>query len=190
MTQSSNTKTFPGGDGRFPLCIVCAPIRPLLMDREPGETYLQLGCTALAAHSVATGAEGGVDLLLAAYHAQHGLLQLAQLLLEHSGLLAAEALTAAAAHAAVGGLQRRAGGALVASGDKVHNTGVVQSPPGVVVYLLGCSFDVKDILLAKVNVLIEKERCQVALQVTTVLHHDGAGDCVTPEGKRGHLIEY
>lgn len=64
-------------------------------------TGLQLGCTALAAHSVATGAEGGVDLLLAARHTQHGFLQLAQLLLQHPGLLAAEALTAAAAHAAV-----------------------------------------------------------------------------------------
>lgn len=77
--------------------------------------YLQLGSTALTAHSVTTGAEGGVDLLLAAHHAQHGFLQLAQFLLQHPGLLAAEAFTAAAAHAAVGGLQRRAGRALVIS---------------------------------------------------------------------------
>lgn len=143
--------------------------------------YLQLGCTALTAHSMATGAKGRVDLLLAAHHAQHGFLQFAQLLLQHSGLLAAEALAAAAAHAAVRGLQRRAGRALVISRDKVHNTGVVQSPPGMVIYLFGCSFNIKDIFLAKINVLIQKQRRQVALQVTTVLHHDGTGDCVTPK---------
>lgn len=150
--------------------------------------YLQLGRAALAAHSVAAGAEGGVDLLLAAQHAEHGFLQLAQLLLQHSALLAAEALAAAAAHATVGGLQGRAGGALVVPGDKVHNPGVVQSPPGVVIHLLGCSFNIKDILLPKVNVFVEEQRCQVALQVTAVLHHDGAGDCVTPEGRSECLI--
>lgn len=151
-------------------------------------TYLQLGCAALAAHSVATGAEGGVDLFLAAQHAEHGFLQLAQLLLQRSALLAAEALAAAAAHAAVGGLQGRVGGALVTPGDKVHNPGVVQSPPGVVVYLLGCSFDIKDILLPKVNVFVEEQRRQVPLQVPAVLHHDGAGDGVAPEGSSEHPI--
>lgn len=50
---------------------------------------------------MATGAEGRVDLALAAEHAQHGLLEFTQLLLEGTGLLAAEALTAAAAGAAL-----------------------------------------------------------------------------------------
>lgn len=158
-----------------------------LLDPERTEgwvsPYLQLGCTALAAHSVAAGAEGRVDLLLAARHTQHGFLQLAQLFLQHPSLLAAEALTAAAAHAAVGGLQRGAGRALVTSRDKVHNASVVQSPPGMVIDLFGCSLDVEDVFLTKVNVFIQKQRCQVALQVATVLHHDGAGDCVTPEQK-------
>lgn len=58
----------------------------------------------------------------------------------------------------------------------------------MVIYLLGCSFNIKDILLTKVNVFIEKQRCQVALQVTTVLHHDGTGDRVTPEDESEHLI--
>lgn len=65
------------------------------------DPHLELGGAALAAHSVATGAEGRVDLALAAEHAQHGLLEFTQLLLEGAGLLAAEALTAAAAGAAL-----------------------------------------------------------------------------------------
>lgn len=97
---------------------------------------LQLGRTALTAHSVAARAEGGVDLLLAAHHAQHGFLQLAQLLLQGPGLLAAEALTASAVHAAPRGLERGAGRALAAPGYEVQHTGIVQSPPGVVIHLL------------------------------------------------------
>lgn len=50
---------------------------------------------------MATGAEGRVDLTLTAEHAQHGLLEFAQLLLEGAGLLAAEALAAATAGAAL-----------------------------------------------------------------------------------------
>lgn len=69
-----------------------------------GAPHLELGGAALAAHSVAAGAEGRVDLALTAQHAEHGLLQLAQLLLEGPRLLAAEALAAAAVHAALGGL--------------------------------------------------------------------------------------
>lgn len=92
-----------------------APVGAFLTDGRAVTPYLKLGSTALTAHGVATGAEGRVDLLLTAHHAQHGFLQLAKLLLQHSGLLAAEALTAAAAHAAVRGLQGRAGRALVIS---------------------------------------------------------------------------
>lgn len=97
---------------------------------------LQLGRAALAAHGVAARAEGGVDLLLTAHHAQHGFLQLAQLLLQGPGLLAAQALAASAVHAAPGGLERGAGRALAAPGDEVQHAGIVQSPPGVVIHLL------------------------------------------------------
>lgn len=63
--------------------------------------HLELGGAALTAHGVAAGAEGRVDLTLTAEHAQHGLLEFAQLLLEGAGLLAAEALAAATAGAAL-----------------------------------------------------------------------------------------
>ena len=144
------------------------------------DPHLELGGTALAAHGVAAGAEGRVDLALAAEHAQHGLLELAQLLLEGAGLLAAEALTAAAAGTAFRGLQGRVRGAGVASGQEVHHTRIIQSPPGVVICLLGGSFNIEDILFAQVDVFIQKERSQVALQVSAVLHHDGTGHRVTP----------
>lgn len=151
----------------------------VLHPRPADWAQLELSGTALAAHSVATRTEGRVDLQLAAHHAQHGFLQLAQLLLEHPGLLAAEALTATAIQAALGGLQGRVGRAVVASRDEVHNAGIIQSPPGVVIHLLRGSLNVEDILLAKVNVFIQKQRCQVALQVSAVLHHDGTGHGVT-----------
>lgn len=151
----------------------------------PSTPHLQLGGAALAAHGVAARAEGRVDLLLTAHHAQHGLLQLAQFLLECPGLLAAEALTAGAVHAALRGLQRGVWRAVVASRNEVHNASIVQSPPGVVIYLLRCSFNIEDILLAKVNIFIQKQRSQVALQVSAVLHHDGTGHCVTPAGTEG-----
>lgn len=128
----------------------------VLHTRPAHRTGLQLGGAALTAHSVAAGTEGGVDLLLTAHHAQHGLLQLAQLLLQRPGLLAAEALAAAAVHAALGGLQRGARRALVAPRHEVHDTRVVQSPPGVVVHLLGGSSDIENVLLAEVNVFIQK----------------------------------
>lgn len=50
----------------------------------------------------------------------------------------------------------------------------------MVICLLGGSFNIEDILLAQVDVFIQKERSQVALQVSAVLHHDGTGHCVTP----------
>ena len=50
----------------------------------------------------------------------------------------------------------------------------------MVIDLFGCSLDVEDVFLTKVNVFVQKQRRQVALQVATVLHHDGTGDCVTP----------
>lgn len=116
--------------------------RQVLTDGEQGEgrppstPHLQLGGAAFTAHGVATGAEGRVDLLLTAHHAQHGLLQLAQLLLQRPGLLAAEALTAGAVQAALRGLKRGAGRAVLASRHEVHNAGIVQSPPGMVIHLL------------------------------------------------------
>lgn len=103
--------------------------------RPADRTRLQLHGTALTAHSVATGTEGRVDLPLTAQHAEHGLLQLTQLLLEHSGLLAAEAFTATAVHA-FRGLERRVWRARVASRNQVHDAGIVQGPPGMVIDLL------------------------------------------------------
>ena len=50
----------------------------------------------------------------------------------------------------------------------------------MVIRLLGGSFNIEDILLAQVDVFIQKERSQVALQVSAVLHHDGTGHRVTP----------
>lgn len=181
----------PGAGGRWVCALARQPWRGQLLtvpwreSEAAGEAgrrppHLELGGAALTAHGVAAGAEGRVDLLLAAQHAQHGLLQLAQLLLQHPGLLAAEALAAAAVHAAVRGLQRGARGAVLAPRDQVHHAGVVQSPPGMVVHLLRRSFNIEDVLLAEVNVLVQKQRCQMALQVSTVLHHDGTGHRVTP----------
>lgn len=108
----------------------------VLHSRPADWARLELGGTAFTAHSVAAGTEGRVDLLFAAHHAEHGFLQLAQLLLEGSGLLAAEALAAAAVQPILRGLQGRVGGTVVTPRNQVHNTSIVQCPPGVVIDLL------------------------------------------------------
>lgn len=123
---------FPGGE---PLSPASRHPRTVGTHSGPDAPYLQLHGTALTAHSVATGTEGRVDLPLTAQHAEHGLLQLTQLLLEHSGLLAAEAFTATAVHA-FRGLERRVWRARVASRNQVHDAGIVQGPPGMVIDLL------------------------------------------------------
>lgn len=105
---------------------------------------------------MSTGTEGRVDLLLTTHHAEHGLLQLLQLLLQGFALLTAQALTACAVQIALGGLERRVLGAAVSPRYKVHNASIVQGPPRMVVHLLGRALDVKDVFLAQVNVLVKE----------------------------------
>lgn len=127
------------------------------------------------------GAERGVDLLLAAQHAQQRLPQLPQPLLQRPALLAA---------AAVGplvlllvparGAWRGGALAVAAPGHQVGDAGVVEGAAGVIVHLLGRAADVENILLAQVDVFVEEERGQVALEVPAVLHHHRVGHRVTP----------
>ncbi len=138
---------------------------------------LQLFSTVLAAHHVTAGAERGIDLFLAAQHAQQRLPQFLQLLLQQPALLAAPAVLLL--------MWRRAGrrSALPRPRHHVHDSGVVQRASGVVVHFLGSPPDVKYILLAQVDVLIEEKRSQVTLEIPAVLHHDGVRYRVTPADK-------
>ena len=45
----------------------------------------------------------------------------------------------------------------------------------VVILVLGDSFNIEDILLTQVDVFVQKQRSQVALQVSAVLRHEGTG---------------
>lgn len=117
-------------------------------------SHLELCGAVLAAHGVAAGAEGGVDLLLTAQHAQEGLAQLLQLLLEQPVLPTPSTL-----RSVLLSVPRRAGGRRTCTrpGHQVHDAGVVQRPSGVVVHLLGRPADVEDVLLAQVDVLVEEK---------------------------------
>lgn len=136
---------------------------------------------------MAAGAEGGVDLLLAAQHAQQRLPQLPQPLLQRPALLAAAAvrpLVLLLVPARGAGRGRALAAAAAAVGHQVHDARVVEGAAGVVVHLLGGAADVEDVLLAQVDVLVEEERGQVALEVPAVLHHHSAGHRVTPSKAR------
>lgn len=151
----------------------------LAMSYKHAQTHLKLIGAALAAHHMTTGAERGVDLLLAAQHAQQRLPQLPQPLLQRPALLAAAAVRPLVLLLVPA---RRAwrGGALAAPGHQVGDAGVVEGAPGVIVHLLGRAADVENILLAQVDVFVEEERGQVALEVPAVLHHYSVGHRVTP----------
>lgn len=134
---------------------------------------------------MAAGAEGGVHLLLAAQHAQQRLPQFPQPLLQRPALLAAAAVRPLVP---AGGVGRRGALALAASGHQVHDAGVVEGAAGVVVHLLGGAADVEHVLLAQVDVFVEEERGQVALEVPAVLHHHSAGHRVAPSAARQEAI--
>lgn len=157
-------------------------------DREDGTlSHLQLVGAALAAHHVAAGAEGGVDLLLAAHHAQQRLAQLLQPLLQCPALLAASAVQAVVLLAAARRVRRRRGrvhAAAAGSRGQFRHARVVEGAAGVVVNLLGGAADIEDVLLAQVDVVVEEERRKVALEVAAVLHHHGVGHRVAPAGGR------
>ena len=168
-------------------------------------SHLKLAGAALAAHHVTAGAEGGVDLLRAAQHAQQSLPQLLQALLQGPAPLAVPAvllllvlllvLFPSSSSSSLGAVvaERGAGGgrALAGGGPRhqVHEAGVVERPAGVVVHLLGGPADVEHVLLAQVDVLVEEERSQVALEVPAVLHHHGARHRVAPGRGRGQNEE-
>ena len=142
--------------------------------------HLELTGAALAAHHVAAGAEGGVHLLLAAQHAQQRFAQLPQPLLQRPALLAAAAVGPLVPTQGVG---RGRALAAAASGHQVHDAGVVEGAAGVVVHLFGGAADVENVLLAQVDVFVEEERRQVALEVPAVLHHHCVGHSVTPSAQ-------
>ncbi len=146
---------------------------------------LQLFSTVLAAHHVTAGAERGIDLFLAAQHAQQRLPQFLQLLLQQPALLAAPAVQRPLLFTG-----RRAGrrSALPRPRHHVHDSGVVQRASGVVVHFLGGPPYVKYILLAQVDVLIEEKRSQVTLEIPAVLHHDGVRYRVTPVDKNERSV--
>ena len=64
-----------------------------------------------------------------------------------------------------------------------HRPGAEEGSPRVVVHLLGGALDVEDVLLAQVDVLVEEEGGQVALEVTAVLHHHRTGHRVASDGE-------
>lgn len=152
-------------------------------------SHLKLSGAGLAAHHVAAGAEGGVDLLLAAQHAQQRLPELLQPLLQRPALLAAAAVQPLVLLVVPArGARRR--GALAAAGARhqVDDARVVEGPARVVVHLLGGAPDVEDVLLAQVDVFVEEERSQVALKVSAVLHHHSVSDRVAPGSENDSKI--
>lgn len=130
---------------------------------------------------MAAGAERGVYLLLAAQHAQQGLPELLQSLLQGPALLAAAAVQPLVLLViSARGARRRGTLATAGAGHQVDDARVVEGAPCVVVHFLGGTSDVEDVLLAQVDVFIEEKRSQVALEVSAVLHHHCVSDCVTP----------
>lgn len=122
------------------------------------ESHLKLIRAGLAAHHMAAGAERGVYLLLAAQHAQQSLPELLQPLLQGSALLAAAAVQPLVLLVvSARGARRRGALAAARAGHQVHNAGVVEGAAGVVVHFLGGASDVKNILLAQVDVFIEEK---------------------------------
>jgi len=120
-------------------------------------SHLQLISAGLAAHHVAAGAEGGVDLLLAAEHAEQRLPELLQPLLQGSAQLAAAAVQPVVLLVvSARGARRR--GAPVAAGHQVRDAGVVERAAGLVVNLLGGASDVEDVLLPQVDVFVQEKR--------------------------------
>lgn len=121
-------------------------------------SYLQLICAGLTAHHVTTGAERGVDLLLAAQHAQQSLSELLQPLLQGSALVAAAAVQPVLLLLVPArGARRRRALAHARAGHQVHDTRVVEGAAGVVIHFLGGAADVKNVLLAQVDVFVEEK---------------------------------
>lgn len=122
-------------------------------------SHLELICAGLAAHHVAAGAERSVYLLLAAQHAQQGLSELLQSLLQGPALLAATAVQPLVLLVvSARGAWRRGAFAAARAGHQVHDARVVEGAACVVVHFLGGTSDVEDILLAQVDVFIEEKR--------------------------------
>lgn len=147
--------------------------------------HLKLICAGLAAHHMAAGAECSIYLLLAAEHAQQSLSELLQTFLQGAALLAAATvqplvLLAVPAWGAWRGVAIPA----FRAGNQVHHARVVERSPSVVVHFLGGTSDVKNVLFAQVDVFVEEEWGEVALEVSAVLHHHCIGNCVTPEEKK------
>lgn len=151
-------------------------------------SHLQLACAALAAHHVTAGAERGVDLLLAAQHAQQGLSELLQPLLQGPALLAAAAvqLLLVLLVVSIRGVQWRRALPAFRALHQVHNAGIVERAACVVVHLLGGTPDVENILFAHIDVFVEEKGSQVALKVSAVLHHHCVGNGVTPGNEKQH----
>lgn len=68
---------------------------------------------------------------------------------------------------------------------RCRHSGAEEGPPRAVVHLLGGALDVKHVAFAQVDVFIQEERGQVALEVSAVLHHHSAGHRVTSDGRTG-----
>lgn len=105
---------------------------------------------------MAAGAERGIDLLLAAQHAQQSLSELLQPLLQGSALLAAATVQPLVLLVVSTWGAGRRGALAGARVGQVPDTRVVEGAAGVVVHFLGGTSDVKDVLLAQVDVFIEE----------------------------------